>query len=386
MNLKKIFILIIILLNCYFVRSVFSQDNSQVSDLQNKINQYQQKLSELRQQKNTLSSQIQYMDTQIYLTNLKILDTEQKILSTEKEIDILSTRIEGLDESLDHLLKLLLNKIVQSYKQRSISLFSLIFDSQNADDLINKIKYVKIARDNNQKLIIQVQQAKLNFEEQKKLREEKIKELDNLKTTLAYQKTDLNNQKIAKQRLLTETQNNETIYQNLLAKAQAEYTAIQGIIAGAGTETKIREVKKGDIIASIIAGPSCNSSGSHLHFIIKEGELVKNPFNYLKNIEYVDYSGGDSWSPSGNLDWPISPQIEFYQGFGETWAIKNTWVGNIYRFHNGIDVFGSSYNVYAIADGILYRGSYNVGCTLSYAKLIHKDSNISTLYLHTYTQ
>lgn len=386
MNLKKIFILIIILLNCYIVRSVFSQDNSQVSDLQNKINQYQQKLSELRQQKNTLSSQIQYMDTQIYLTNLKILDTEQKIISTKKEIDILGTRIEGLDQSLDYLSKLLLNKIVQGYKQKSISLFSLIFDSQNTDDLINKIKYVKIARDNNQRLIIQVQQAKINFEEQKKLREEKKVELDNLKTTLAYQKTDLDNQKIAKQRLLTETQNDEKIYQNLLAKAQAEYVAIQGIVAGAGTETKIREVKKGDLIASIIAGPSCNSSGSHLHFIIKDGEVIKNPFSYLKKIEYTDYSGGDSWNPLGDWDWPISPRIEFYQGFGETWAIKNTWVGNIYKFHNGIDIFGSSYNVYALADGTLYRGSYNVGCALSYAKLIHKDSNISTLYLHVYTQ
>ena len=386
MNLKKILILIVILLNCYIVGLIFAQDNSQASDLQKKINEYQTRLSELRQQKNTLSSQIQYMDTQIYLTNLQVQDTEQKITSTTKEIDILGTRIEGLDESLNYISKLLLNKIVEGYKQRSVSLFSLLFDSQNADDLLAKIKYVKTTRDNNQRLIVQVQQAKSNFEEQKKLREEKKVELDNLKTRLAQQKNDLDNQKVAKQRLLTETQNSEQVYQGLLAKAQAEYAAIKGIVAGAGIETQIREVKKGDVIATVISGASCNSSGTHLHFIVQDGGNVQNPFNYLKDVDHTDYSEGDPWSPSGNWDWPVSPAIEYYQGYGETWAVRNTWVGNIYRFHNGIDVFGSSYNVYAVADGTLYRGSYTVGCTLSYAKLVHKDSNTSTLYLHTYTQ
>ena len=66
--------------------------------------------------------------------------------------------------------------------------------------------------------------------------------------------------------------------------------------------------------------------------------------------------------------------------------MRNTWVGRIYSFHNGIDITGSSSNVYAVADGTLYRGSYAVGCTLSYAKLAHKDSNVATLYLHVYPQ
>ncbi|MDO8497329.1 MAG: hypothetical protein Q7S61_02170, partial [bacterium] len=83
---------------------------------------------------------------------------------------------------------------------------------------------------------------------------------------------------------------------------------------------------------------------------------------------------------------PIVPTIGFHQGYGETWAVKNTYAGNIYRFHNGIDISGSSNSVTAVADGELYRGSYAVGCTLSYVKLKHKDSNLSTLYLHVYSE
>jgi Uncharacterized protein conserved in bacteria len=163
--LKKFLIPFLILV--LFVNIVLSQENNQKKDLEKKIEEYQKKLTELRQQRNTLASQIEYMDTQIYLTNLKIQQTEEKIEKTTKEIDTLETKIGDLDKSLDHLSKLLLNKVVQSYKQRELSFLNIFFDSLNAKVLINKIKYLKTVRDNNQRLLIQVQQTKLNLKNKK---------------------------------------------------------------------------------------------------------------------------------------------------------------------------------------------------------------------------
>ena len=333
-----------------------------------------------------LSSQIQYMDTQVYLTTLQINETEQKITNTGKEIELLGSRIDGLDQSLDYLSKQLIKRIVVGYKKKPFTIFSLLFENNSANDFLNQVKYQKTAQTNNQKLLYTVQETKSNAEEQKKLREEKKAELDQLNINLEQQKIDLSNQKITKQRILADTQNDERTYQSLLARAQAEYAAIQGIVAGAGTETQIREVKRGDLIASVIPNASCNSSGPHLHFIVQEGGTVQNPFDYLKSVDYVNDSGGDPWTQNAskaNWDWPISPTIEFHQGYGVTWFVRAYgW----YNFHNGIDISGSSNNVYAVVDGTLYRGSYAVGCTLSYAKLVHKDSNVATLYLHTYPQ
>lgn len=387
------------MVNKFFIFSVlfflviFSVKAQDATDLQNKINEYQTKLQQLKQQKNTLSSQIQYMDTQIYLTGLQITSTEQKIVQTGKEIDLLGSRIEGLDQSLNYLSKQLIERIVEGYKKKPLSIFSVLFDNKNANDFLNQVKYLKTAQSNNQKLLYTVQETKTNAEEQKKLREEKKTELDKLTETLTYQKQSLDNQKGQKQRLLVDTQNDEQVYQNLLAKAQAEYSAIQGIIAGAGTETKLREVKKGDNIASVIPGVSCNSSGEHLHFIVQQNSNVVNPFSFLRSIDYQNCSGsscnsgdGDLFNPSGDLDWPLSSPIYFNQGYGSTWAVRNTWVGRIYNFHNGIDIVGSSNNINAIADGTLFRGSYAVGCTLSYVKLIHGNSDLQTLYLHVYPQ
>lgn len=203
-------------------------------ELNEYINKCSERLRSLSQQRNTLSSQIQYMDTQIYLTTLQIQDTEQKIVSTQDEIEILGSRIEGLDDSLDYISRLMLNKIVQGYKQRQVSLFGLLFDSGNVDDLLTKIKYVKTARDNNQRLLVQVQETKSNFEEQKSLREEKKVELDALTSTLNAQEQSLQEQKSQKQKLLADTQSSESTYQRLIAQAQAQLAGFKSFVSSAG--------------------------------------------------------------------------------------------------------------------------------------------------------
>jgi len=236
MTIKKIFIIILSFLVILFVIKINAQD---AGELQQKINEYQAKLTEIRQQKNTLSSQIQYMDTQIYLTTLQIQSTEQKIANTGKEIDLLGSRIEGLDTSLDYLSKLLINKIVEGYKKRETNFLAVLFNTKNADDFLNKVKYLKSSQENNQKLLVQVQQAKLNAEEQKKIREEKKAELTSLTQTLNSQKISLNSQKIQKQKLLSDTQNDEVTYQRLLAQAQAQLSGFKSFIRTSGASSTI---------------------------------------------------------------------------------------------------------------------------------------------------
>ncbi|PJC33210.1 hypothetical protein CO051_01870 [Candidatus Roizmanbacteria bacterium CG_4_9_14_0_2_um_filter_39_13] len=356
---------------------------SNTSDLESKIQELEKKLTEVKSQKNTLSAQISYMDTQMHLAELRINETEEKIVNSEKEINVLGVRISSLDNSLDTLSKQLLERIVAGYKNRDVTLVDLVLDSKNTSKLVNRLKYYDLARNRNQKSLLQVQEAKSNFIEQKDLREKKVEQLDELQTTLQQQKVVLDQQKDQKKKILTDTQNSESVYQNLLQQAKAEYVAIQQITSGGGSETELRNVTKGETIATLISGKSCNSNGRHLHFIVKEGDSVIDPFSKLKSVDYVNDSNGDAFNPSGSWDWPLPPTISLHQGFGNTWFVRTySW----YPSHNGIDITGASNNVSAVEDGTLYKGTYSGfnGCALSYVRLQHKDSNISTLYLHVY--
>jgi len=232
MKLRLLLIISFIVVFFTSINFVFGQE--QKTDIEKKIEEYKGKLVELRSQKNTLASQIQYMDTQVYLTKLQIEETEGKIEQTQKEIESLSTKIEGLDESLSYLSKLLINQVVEGYKKRTVSFFALFLDRGNAQDLFNRLQYLKTTQNNNQKTLIQVQKTKFNFEDQKKLREEKKTELAKLSETLDQQKNALAVQRNSKQKLLADTQNNETIYQNLLSQAQAQLAAFSKFVTSQG--------------------------------------------------------------------------------------------------------------------------------------------------------
>ncbi len=212
-----------------------SQDQRR-SELQKKIEEYEQKLSEVRSQKNTLSAQIEYMDTQLYIAELRINQTEAKITETEKEIDVLGTRITNLDSSLDQLSETLLQRIVAGYKNRSATTLDILLDSTNVSKLVNRLKYYQLARDRNQKALLQVQEAKSNFEEQKDLREKKAEQLASLKQTLDTQKQEMSRQQDEKRILLTATQNDEAKYSSLLEEARRQIAAFKSFvrITGAG--------------------------------------------------------------------------------------------------------------------------------------------------------
>ncbi len=338
-------------------------NEEELRELSNKCNA---KKNELSQRRNSLASEIQFMDTQIYLTSLRIQETEQKILSTSKEIDLLGTRIEGLDQSLDYISKLLLDKIVQSYKHREISLFGLLFDSQSADDLLAKIKYVKTARDNNQKLLVQVQEAKSNFEEQKKLREEKKTELDQLTQSLNVQKAALDNQKVQKQKLLADTQNDEANYQRLIARAQAQLAGFKSFVSSAGagviTANQFGNGSDGSYYSQRDARWASQGIGYSSENILNVGCL-------LTSVAIVGQRYGGNVTPSD-----IASDTSRF--FGSTAYMKLPWPG----------VAGKSYNAINTDDNTitqeLNNGNYVIvgvgGCSYGgshFVVLIKKDGD-----------
>lgn len=364
---------------------------SKLGDLQKKIQELEGKVTDLRNQGNSLSAQIGVMDNQIKLTEYRMNATQQEITDITLDIDSASKRMTNLEGSLDNVSKVLINRIVATYKTGSVDPLQLILTSSNIGEAISRINYLKIVQAHDKKILLETQQAKNDYENQKNILQTKKQKIEALKVQLEEYTKQLDADKSTKQRLLAETKGQEANYQSLLSNAKAEYEAIQNIVAGGGNETEVRSVSEGERIASVIPGPSCNSGGAHLHFIVNRNGSTENPFNYLKSVSSENCSGsscgsadGDPFNPSGSWEWPIAPTIKMTQGYGSTWAVRNSYVGQIYSFHNGIDIVGSSFEVKAVKPGTLYQGSYTGvnGCRLRYVKVAHPDLGLSTLYLH----
>lgn len=378
-----IFVAFSFLVGLAFIFQVQAQENTQdqkLKELQEQIKQYEEELSRLRSQSATLSNQIAQYDAQIKLASLQIEETQ-------REIELLEGRIDQLETSLDALSRAFSSRAAETYKMVKLGdpLLFLI-SSPNLSTAVSRFHYLKLIQRYDQDLLVKLQSTQTTYQGQKSDKED-------LQKRLEKQKANLDAQKAAKASLLAVTKNDERYYQRLLAQAKSELEAIQSILAGKGVEEEVGKVSEGQRIASIIQGASCNSSGTHLHFMVSRNRSALNPFNYLKGgVDYENCSGsfcsssdGDLFNPSGSWNWPIAPRIKFLQGYGSTWATKNTWVNRIYQFHNGIDIDSySSSEVRAVKSGTLYRGSYigNGGCRLRYVRVHHDDSDLDTYYLH----
>ncbi len=353
----------------------FNQKSQDVLDLEAKVAEY-------ASARKTLSNQIGLMNSQIQLASLKIQQTQNSISVLEGQIDELSGKINKLDVSLNQLSVIFLDRVVETYKKGKTDPFYLLISSNNFSDFSREIKYLRVLQLNDRKIMLSLEEARVNYDIQKTEKEEKQKELEVLKAELDRQNNNLITQKRDKEYLLTVTRNDEKKYQTLLSQARAELEAIQAIIAGQGEESEVANVSQGEKIATLISGSSACSTGTHLHFEVRKSDQVQNPFSYLSNISLINNSGGDSYSLSGSWGWPISEPIRLTQGYGsDTWWVRSGVAP--YSFHSGIDIVSDNLTIFSVSEGSLFNGSIKCGGgQLRYVRVEHKDSDISTYYLH----
>lgn len=362
----------IVVLSLFFVGSSAYAQNT---DIENKIKEYQQKLADIRQQKNTLSSQIQEMDTQISLTGLTIQRSEQKIIETQSEIDKLGSRIDNLDSSLNVLSKLLLRQIAKSYKTRSVSLVELLFETKDMNDLANKVKYLRTSQNNNQKLLIQVQEAKLSYEEQKVIREQKKQELDQLVISLNNQKVELKNQQAQKQKLLIDTNNDEATYQSLLSQAQAQLKGFKSFVQSSGA-------------SSVIAANAFGNGSDGSYFSQRDARWAHQTIGYssenildvgclLSSIAMFGKKNGQDVSPAN-----IAADASRF--WANTAWMDYPWpgvAGKTYRSLSTSDIEGELASGNYVIAGISYSGNcWGKSGGDHYVLLIKKDGDTYTMH------
>jgi murein DD-endopeptidase MepM/ murein hydrolase activator NlpD len=366
------------------------EDGAKRICLQDKISCWQTMLANAQKEKGSLANTISILNGQIQLQQSEINQTQVEISILEKEVNELGTRIDGLNVSLDRLTTMLIQRTREQYKQQRQTVSAIANPAASVSQIVQLQRYSAISNAQTVQVMERAESQRLRFDEQKTIKEEAQAKIEAKKKQLEEQQRKLSDSRKQHQSLLQSTTLDEKRFQQMVAQARSEYQAIEAILGNRGVEVSSGRVLEGQVIAHVISGASCNSSGTHLHFSVKDSENRSvNPFSMLSSIDnYSNCTGAgscdprDPFNPSGSWRWPMLEPIRLTQGYGHSWAVQNTWVRKIYSFHDGIDFSSStSLAVYAVADGELYRGSYSTGCSLNYVKIVH-DNGYSSYYLH----
>lgn len=346
-------------------------------------------------QRESMAAQVTYLTTKISLTSAKIEGAKEKIATLEKEIDEITNKIEGLEKSLTQITGLFINRVVATYKNGTPSYLNLLLTSNKFADFFGRLKYIQTIQSHDRKLLFQLQNSKVNFEDQKLLREEKRKELDNTKKQLEKEQATLAVQKKEKELFLETTKNSESRYKQELEAARKEAEGIQqaaSILSQAGVP---KRVSRGEVMG--IMGNTGFSTGPHLHLSIynlRESELSKFNFDYgYENPANILVSRQMSFDPSscddvstserttkqiggGPWEWPMANPI-ISQCFGHTpWSWR--YPSGV---HNGLDMYDDGNPlVKAVESGNAY--TYRGGQSRGNGVFIFHDNGKMTLYWH----
>ena len=108
------------------------------AEILRQIDETQAKISALQGEEKTLSSQIGVIDNQIKLTQLKIDSAKAQISDLTLDIDTADKKIVKLEDSLDSLSEILINRIKETYIVGSTSQFQMLLASSNVEDFVKK--------------------------------------------------------------------------------------------------------------------------------------------------------------------------------------------------------------------------------------------------------
>ena len=207
---------------------------SDEGELKSYVDDCNSKLKSLSGQKATLAQALGVLTTQINLTQAKIAEQSTQLAKLEIEITDLSGKIQSLDYSLGDLTKLFVARVKSSYINSANHPISVILHLSGLNGFTKGLQYVEAVRDHDQKLLLALEKSRLDFDQQKTMKEKKQAEIEAIKKSLDREKAALATQVGAKNKLLSDTKNDEARFQSLLSQAQAQLAAFRRFTTSQG--------------------------------------------------------------------------------------------------------------------------------------------------------
>lgn len=313
----------------------------------------------------TLREQIISFQREIDLSSEKIRNVAEQIGLRERELSLLQDEITVRAAALDNQ-KLLLgdymrllyireNRFSSDNDQESFSSAKLLLADANIGDTLQEMNTLDMLQHSGQMMLESLSASQAAITEMQSLMLEKKVKLDQLRDRLLAERENLQDQQVAKAKLLEVTHGEQETYEKLIAESEKqEDEALLQIVALQDNFNYIRD-NLGRLGNSV--------SGSNLQKLLDERTRQIYEFQQQQDDGVL-------------FQWPVKPARGISAYFRDEAYKARFGIG-----HNAIDIpVSQSSQVRAPKDAIVYKTRDN-GMGYSYIILSHKDK-IMTVYGH----
>jgi len=319
------------------LKSKISGRAGEIEKLEQEIAEYQEELAGIGKEKASLQKEVRTLDVTRRKLSTDIKVTQNKVEASSFNIEKLSIEIGGKEEDIVESIDVIKATIRRINEIESNTLAELVLSSENMSELWNEIDTFQQFQTSMEERVRELQALKTNLESDRtEIEQERSNQLA-LKSKLSDQKKIVDNNRSQQNALLSQTKNKESNYQ-----AQLE------------ERLRLKEEFERELLD-----------------LEAQLQIAIDP---------------DSLPPAGKgiLRWPLD-KVRLTQYFGNTkFAQSGAYNG---RGHNGID-FGISTGteVKAALSGTvvetgntdLYKGCYSYGKWV----LVKHNNGLSTMYAH----
>ncbi|MFA6273698.1 MAG: peptidoglycan DD-metalloendopeptidase family protein [Candidatus Paceibacterota bacterium] len=307
------------------------QKNADIEKLEQEIKQYQSQLNDLSKQKSSLDNSIKELDLTRKKLTADMAVTQNKIDKTNFKIQELSSEIGDKEKTIISDLEAIKIEIRNTNEIEITSMVEILLSDNNFTDMWNDLDNMMTIKNRIREKITELKLIKSDLEDTRKETTDARNELVQLKNQLNDQKKIVEQNTIAKKKLLAQTKNNESNYQKLLKDRLAKKEAF---------EKELEDYE------------------SQLKYILDPSKLPG----------------------KGSLSWPLD-NVSISSYFGK----RNIWGSS--SFHKGVD-FRTSVGtpVKAMSEGIIDgTGDTDSQCSgVSYGKfiLVKYNNGLASTYGH----
>jgi len=303
-----------------------------------------------------IAGKIKQYELAIAITNARILTSKKEIENLEKEISSLSGKITTLDLSLDQLSEILIRRIAETYKKGKINVVGLFLSSDSFSDFVSRYKYLKMVQIHDRNLMLQMETARTNFEDQKTLKEEKQEELEIAKNNLKIQQDKLAEYKKDHEKLKALKEEEKGSVDKLLAEARAQTQKFITFTSGVGAIDPVDiQDEWGKYYSQRDSRWAYNRIGNSSYDILSVGCLLTSVAMVFSHYGYNVTPADIASNPSNfyydtawmNRPWVTPPGKSWYPYGSKTSVVPESWIkSEIIAGHPvivGLKIYGGSY-------------------------------------------